>query len=1074
MNRVRWATVGLILLAMAQAARADVTCVVPAGEIATGEVFSTLPLLGGGVLISADKGLFRFDPVTGKLVPADTVAIGRVFSILALSGDRALIHTEKRWFRFDLATRKLVPADAVETGGVFNFIALSGGGALIRAEKGFFRFDPATGKVAPTDEAETGRVHNFVALSGGGALIHAEKGFFRFDPATGKLILAGAVETGGVYNTVALSGGGMLISAEKGWFRFDSATEKLVPAGAVETGVVFSTLPLPGGGALIGAEKGWFRFDPATGKFVPAGEVATGHMSNIVALSGGGALIAAEKGWFRFDPATEKLVPVGAVETGGVSNTVALSGGGVLIRADKGWFRFDPATGKLVPAGEVETGMLFNTVALPGGGALIGAAKGWFRFDSATEKLVPVGSVETGGVFSTVALSGGGALIGAAKGWFRLDSATEKLVPVGAVETGGVISTLALPGGGALIAAEKGWFVARTDALAKNAKVSADADLGRLAPGPNRMVVRLSFEHPCAPASDKMGLALVATVDGKERAPVPVGFPLDKNPQPTKIVLDAPIVFDQPGKWNLQLRQGATPIGAAQEFSIAPPAPPSLLEKLVGIWPYVVGASVGLYLLAFAVLLGLTRRYAWAFGVITDPVWGRSLNWPFLGLRHVPAVQRWVLEPWFQAVRRTTRANAQYLDPPVSADAELPLAGAELLTLLADRSRLADRPRLWLQGRSGMGKSSVFAAWERSYFAAGDLPSLAAAARRHGFILILLPMRLYAALTPPDANKPQSWVLEAVRLRLEQFGFNLRDLGLIDAMLKAGHIALALDGANEADRDGALAAFARTYPMVRLLVTSQTMGDEGWEVWRLPTDVGALRDGLLALWLGADKGAALARRIMAEGLSDTIVSGYDLRLVADLAGDDPAGAALPGNRIALYRAMLTRAKQADGETLRLGRLKQLAWTMVTQRRREITADDEKSLDADTLQGLAKEGVRIVRQVGRVHEFRHDQMRAFLAALWLVEEMPNLPALEKEMDDSGMFGLNPQDQKELSRFVAPLLHSDADLAALWRFANEKPEERAVLLDALQREADERNVTLVRVARRRKARAETAGG
>ena len=716
----------------------------------------------------------------------------------------------------------------------------------------------------------------------------------------------------------------------------------------------------------------------------------------------------------------------------------------------------------VVPADEVETGRVSRSLALSGDGALIDAEKGLFRFDPATEKLVPAGAVETGFVFSALALPGGGALIDAKNGWFRFDPATETLVPAGAVETGGVVSTLALPGGGALIGAENGLFVARTDALA-NAKVSPDTDLRRLVPGPNQMVVRLSFEHPCAPVSDKMGIALVATVDGKERAPVPVGFPLDKNPQPTKAVLDAPIVFDQPGKWSLQLRQGATPIGAAQEFSIAPPAPPSLWETLVGIWPYVVGASVGLYVLAFAVLLGLTRRYAWAFGVITDSVWARLLEWPFLALRHVPVVQRWVLEPWFQAVRRTTRTNAQYLDPPVSADAGLQLAGVGLLALLADRSRL------WLQGRSGMGKSSVFAAWERSYFAAGDLPSLAAAARRHGFILILLPMRLYAALTPPDANKPQSWVLEAVRLRLEQFGFTLRDLGLIDAMLKAGHIALALDGANEADRDGALAAFARTYPMVRLLVTSQTMGDEGWEVWRLPTDVGALRDGLLALWLGAEKGAALARRIMAEGLSDTIVSGYDLRLVADLAGDDPAGAALPGNRIALYRAMLTRAKQADGETLRLGRLKQLAWTMVTQRRREITADDEKSLDADTLQGLAKEGVRIVRQVGRVHEFRHDQMRAFLAALWLVEEMPNLPALEKEMDDSGMFGLNPQDQKELSRFVAPLLHSDADLAALWRFANEKPEERAVLMDALQREADERNVTLVR-----KPRAETAGG
>ena len=39
-----------------------------------------------------------------------------------------------------------------------------------------------------------------------------------------------------------------------------------------------------------------------------------------------------------------------------------------------------------------------------------------------------------------------------------------------------------------------------------------------------------------------------------------------------------------------------------------------------------------------------------------------------------------------------------------------------------------------------------------------------------------------------------------------------------------------------------------------------------------------LRRGLLALWLGPEDGAELDRRIVAEGLGDTILSGYDLRL----------------------------------------------------------------------------------------------------------------------------------------------------------------------------------------------------
>jgi hypothetical protein len=256
---------------------------------------------------------------------------------------------------------------------------------------------------------------------------------------------------------------------------------------------------------------------------------------------------------------------------------------------------------------------------------------------------------------------------------------------------------------------------------------------------------------------------------------------------------------------------------------------------------------------------------------------------------------------------------------------------------------------------------------------------------------------------------------------------------------------------------------------VRLLVTSQATprslrGDELWDVWELPTDVGELRDGLLALWLGAEKGSTLSRRIEAQGLSRTVVSGYDLRLLADLAGADPARASLPTDRVALYRAMLARTSGPDGQPLRLDGLEQLAWAMVTQRRRRIVSEDEKGLGAGTLQALEKAGLGIVRSIGAEHEFRHDQMRSFLAALWLVEETPTMPALQKTATDAGAFGLNRRDQEELWGFVAPLLTSTADLEALWHFANDDPIERGILLAALQAEADKRGMTLVRVAQR----------
>lgn len=326
-------------------------------------------------------------------------------------------------------------------------------------------------------------------------------------------------------------------------------------------------------------------------------------------------------------------------------------------------------------------------------------------------------------------------------------------------------------------------------------------------------------------------------------------------------------------------------------FKVALPKPSSLWDSLVAAWPIVVATVTGLLALSFIVLLSLAHRSARAFTILSDAAWARWLTWPFFFLRHAPAVQRWVLEPWFQAVRRSTMRDIPFLDPPVSMTAGSPSEGVALL------GQLRNSPRLWLHGRSGMGKSSVFAAWERAYFVAEDVPNLNVAARRYGFILIALSLRHYAALPMPDANRPESWILEIVRRQLEQRGFTTRDLGLVEAVLKAGHIAVALDGTNEVDRDLALATFASQFPEARLLITSQTIppslaGDGRWKVWELPEDIGGLRDGLLALWLGAEKGAILSRRIAAEGLSRTVVSGYDLRLLAELAAADPERATL--------------------------------------------------------------------------------------------------------------------------------------------------------------------------------------
>jgi hypothetical protein len=294
---------------------------------------------------------------------------------------------------------------------------------------------------------------------------------------------------------------------------------------------------------------------------------------------------------------------------------------------------------------------------------------------------------------------------------------------------------------------------------------------------------------------------------------------------------------------------------------------------------------------------------------------------------------------------------------------------------------------------------------------------------------------------------------------------------LIEALLRAGQIAVVLDGMNEADRGLALTAFSRQFKTTPLLVTSQAMPgsdrsdkpDDRWKVWELPNDLSEMRLRLLSLWLGERRGAILDQRISTEKLSAAIVSGYDLRLIADLAESDPEHTQLPPNRAALYRTILAHVTGVDGEPLDLEGLKKLAWLMVTQRRRRIQPDDETLLGRGILQLLTEKNVPIIRTVNGQSEFRHDQMRAFLAALWLIEETPGILALQRATTESHAFDLNRRDQEDLWGFLAPLLKSAGDLQELWTFANDDPVERAVLIAALQAEADTREISLTRFAR-----------
>jgi hypothetical protein len=83
------------------------------------------------------------------------------------------------------------------------------------------------------------------------------------------------------------------------------------------------------------------------------------------------------------------------------------------------------------------------------------------------------------------------------------------------------------------------------------------------------------------------------------------------------------------------------------------------------------------------------------------------------------------------------------------------------------------------------------------------------------------------------------------------------------------------------------------------------------------------------------------------------------------------------------------------------------------------------------------------------EFRHDQMRAFLAALWLADETPNVSALVKRLEKSKVWQHSRRDQDEVWRFLASLIPA-SDVQELWRWAIDDP-DRGYLQNALKERA-----------------------
>ncbi|MFA1625885.1 hypothetical protein ACDY96_24940 [Rhizobium mongolense] len=545
-------------------------------------------------------------------------------------------------------------------------------------------------------------------------------------------------------------------------------------------------------------------------------------------------------------------------------------------------------------------------------------------------------------------------------------------------------------------------------------------NIERLPPQEVPVEIRYRFKHPCVGGlSTFRPILRIFRSTREESQETPLNFSRFKDDKGDWISATANAEFHAPGLWKVEVVatvDGQEAVLASDEVTISF----SWWDVLTKWWKTALSVLACLYVVSFIALFVLAHYRSWALRILTDPVWAKIAIWPFFALRHLAFAQQWVFAPYFENVRQCKKSDTLAYLPVLATNTRGEEKDASELI-----GELASHRLVWLHGGPGMGKSLIFRKWLRRYFVENE--DLSSAIKSHGYILIPVLVREYSDL-PEKPDQRSDWFIEVVRRQLASYDMRIEDTALLRAMLSSGRFALALDGLNEADRDGALAEFVAAYPRVKIITTCQSLPPPGFDLWSLPKTIQDLTQGLLRLWL--KDGERVYVQLKGLGSTDYLISGYDVRLVADLALRAPSTLGVIRSRIDLYEAVLELATNDAGEKMDLAPLKRIAWQMLIDGRRHLSPSDCQTVGDKSIEQLTADGVRILRQLADRYEFRHDQMRSFLASLQLVRETPSVEAVIRQLEGSAVWQCTRRDQEELWSFVADLIEKD-DLSTLWR-------------------------------------------
>lgn len=1003
--------------------------------------------LAGGVLVAADTGLFFARRIAGRTTLLDIGRgdTGRVYTMRDFAG-RILIGAELGVFVATEASGKpKIDRVSAHTGSVYEMIEFPEVGMLVRAQEGMFVARQMGESIVVSEIAQVnmGRVSAMRTFKNG-VLIGAARGLYLATAEGGTITMVQDEQVDSVIDMQRAQGVGVLVRANNGLFlaRDSKKAFKVEPLKVErfkESERISVLHDFPGGRVLVGS----------TGSYLYLGQID------------GDQLI------FRYLSDESSYV-------GGRYELYDFPDSSVLIRNSRGWFLIVDAVTEIPTKKEVAynyrllranaepTGYVSVVRKFSPGGVLMGSTYGLFRARNKGDHLdiEKIGGADTGRVYDMYEYADG-MLVQAANGWFVVGEASGKVTvePAGEAKTGRVSEIRGFNGDGFLLGAEEGLFLTVHAPLSQvQVDIRGSETINGSQVDPSR-TVPMTFvirDHECTRSVDKMGLTMKIIAPQE----APPGRIVERErisrvtPSETEAELVLSYIFDIPDRWSFQ----TVAVSGGVERNVGR----SIQLRFIGRewwerWWKAILASLGTALaLANLLVFVLARRSPRAWRLATDDGWNTSvLRIATLALGHWRFAQLWILDLYFQSIRSSVGASRPFLPLPLSTT-----QGKVLLATDALAPPWKGK-HLWVQGGSGMGKTAVFQHAIEDYFR--ENISSFAAYKKWGCVIVPFAARDFAG-SGEDKDEP-TWVFNAARATLSRNGLTFSNSTLLTRFLESGTIGIAIDGLNEVDRPRAVAAFCQAYSEAPMIVTSQQepAGDQFF-TGRLPADIRAFTFDLLNLYL-KENAETLMERIAASGLQDAIRSGYDVRLIIDLARADPNYVSLPADRMGLYAAVLEAGWPGVSETVRKEQQSltaAAAWRMVSERKpnedmRRMRPDVD--LPSDLLVALADapraygRSVRLIRRVGAgAFEFVHDQMHAYLAARWFAQDGISASELEKMISGSTIWMQTPEARRTLWGFAAALLDDERALE-LWARVEDN-EAWDVLRRALKAEAERR--------------------